>query len=109
MSGVAGIVGGAEQCFPQSRELIEMLTKPEVSLQRGKESFPDLSQRRITGDCLLGERETGADQSFLPHYLAGDIVIAAAVGDAAADHLAGVVQDDCLGGSRAQVNADIGS
>ena len=107
MSAVAGIVGGAEQRFPQSRELIEMLPKSEVSLQRGKESFLDLSQSRITGDRLPSERETGADQSFLPHHLAGDIVIAAAVGDAAADHLAGVVQDDCLGGSRAEVDADI--
>src|ERR1035438_4414356 len=103
MSLVASIVGGAEQCFPQSRELIQVLPKSKVSLQRGKESFLDLGQGWIAGDRLPGERETSADHGFLPHHLTGDIVIAAAVGDAAANHLAGVVQDDRLGGSRAKI------
>src|SRR5271167_1088166 len=108
MSAVAEIASGAEQRFPQSRKLIEMLPESEVSLQRGKESLLDLSQDRIAGNRLLRERETGADHGFLPHHLAGDIVIAAAVGDAAANHVARVVQDDCLGGRRAEINADIG-
>src|ERR1019366_2429190 len=108
MSAVAGIVGGAEQCFPQARELIEVLAKSEVSLQRGKESLLDLGQGRITRDRLPGEREASADHSFLPHHLTGNIVIAATVGNAAANHLADVVEDDCLGGGRAEVDADIG-
>ena len=108
MSAVAGIAGGAEQCFAQSRELIEVLPESEVSLQGGKERLLDLGQGRITGDRLPGERETGADHGFLTHHLTGDIIIAAAVGDAAANHLAGVVQDDRLGGGRAEIDADIG-
>src|ERR1039457_6179070 len=107
MSAVARIAGGAEQDFPQSRELIEMLPKPEVSLQRGKESFFDLGQGRITADGLPSEREAGPDHRFLPHHLPGNIVITAAGGDAAAGHLAGVVKDDCLSGSRAEINADM--
>src|SRR5208283_5209134 len=109
MSVAAGIVGSAEQRFPQSRELIEMLPNSEASLQRGKESFLDLSQIWIAADRPPSERETGADQSFLPHHLAGDIVIAAAVGDAAADHLAGVVQHDRLSRGGAEVDANIDS
>src|ERR1019366_3278535 len=107
MNAMAGIAGSAEQRFPKSRELIEMLSKSEVPLQSGQESLFDLSEIWISGDRLSSERETRADQSFLPYHLAGDIVIAAAIGDAAADHLAGVVQDDCLGGGRAEVDADI--
>jgi hypothetical protein len=91
MSAVAGIVSGVKQRFPQSRELIKMLPKSEVSLQRGKERLLDLRQSRIASDCLPSECETGTDQSFLPHHLAGNIVIAPAVGDAATDYLAGVV------------------
>jgi hypothetical protein len=87
---------------------VEVLAAPKIQLQRGKESFLDLSQSWITGDRLASEREASADQSFPPHHLAGDIVIAATVGYAAADHLASVVEDDSLSGSRAEVNADIG-
>src|ERR1017187_3189152 len=108
MSVVARIVGGAEQCFPQARELIEVLAKSEVSLQRGKESLLDLGQGRITRDRLAGEREASADHGFLPHHLTGNIVIAAAVSNAAANPPAGVVKHDCLGGSRAKIDADIG-
>jgi hypothetical protein len=85
-----------------------MLPESEVPLQRGKESLLDLSQGRIAGNRLPREREMGVDHGFLPHHLAGDIVIAAAVGDAAANHVASVVQDDRLSSGRAEINTDIG-
>ena len=105
--GIARLFHHAMQGFAQTGKLIQMLAQAEVSLQRRKEC---LLYKRQGGFALHGlprEGEAGPHQRFLAYHLAGHIVVAAAVGDAAANHFSRIVQDDRLGGRGAEINANV--
>ena len=104
---VAGRGGGLAQGLAEPVELVEVLLEAEGALQRGQETFGYGRQRRLPAQHRADEREARPHKRFLARHRAGNVVVAAAVGDPAPEHIARPIQDDGLGGGRAQVDANV--
>src|SRR5690606_7980063 len=90
----------------EDAQLRAILLGPEPPFERRD---PGGHASRVSGDgpvLARDEREARVDERLAERHLAGHVVVAARVGDAAAQHRAVLAEHDSLGGGRAEVDAD---
>ena len=86
-------------------ELLEKLLEAKGSLERAEERV-EVDQPMGGGKRPAEQRELPVDARLLARHARGGRVVRARIGDAVADHLAILVEEDRLGRRRTEVDAD---
>ena len=107
VSVVAGRIGSRGQCLAKASQLLQVLLQAEVPRKRAKKRLLHADQRGIAFECLLGQGEARPDKGLFAGYLASNVIIAAAVGDPAPEHVALLVEDHRLGGGGSEIDAHV--
>ena len=98
---------GAMQRLLEITQLLEMLLEAKVALQRRQQTFRHRIEARFALHGVAGQAKARAHERLGTRHVAGDVVVAATVGDATPQRAPGPVEDHGLGGRRAQVDADV--
>jgi hypothetical protein len=94
------------ESFLQGAELAAELLEAESPLEDGEPPAPVLERDARVLELAGDAGEAGAGERFGERDLAGGVVVAPAVGDAAAEHVLPLVENESFGGGGAEVDAD---
>src|SRR5262245_33375900 len=106
LTGKAVTFDQAEAGLLEVHELLGKLLEPKRPLQRRQECVELRSQPAGLAQRPTEQGEARIDARLLARHAGGSAVVGARIGDAAADHLAALVEEDRLCGRRAEVDAD---
>jgi len=102
----ARALGVAPAGVLEVRQLLHELLQPEVALELAEEVLEAPVQRAGAAERLAEQVEARVHQRLLLGDGGGGVVVGARVGDAAPEDVPRLVDDERLGGGRAQVDAD---
>ena len=87
-------------------ELLQVLLRAEIALELPEEAVERAVQRPGLPERLPEQEEAAVDERLLLRDRRGRVVVRARVRDAAPEDVLVLVHDHCLGGGRAEIDAD---